>query len=75
MECFILVLLNTFVLQDQIDHMTKMKIRAETINSKITTKERKRVILDLFAVNPSTKLLYITPEQAATPAFQVIIAI
>jgi len=46
-------------------------VRAETINSKIGTKDRKRILLDLATTSPDTKLLYITPEQAATEYFQV----
>jgi hypothetical protein len=34
-------------------------------------KERKRILGDLATLNPSTKLLYITPEQAATQGFKV----
>lgn len=33
--------------------------------------ERQRVINDINCTQPSTQLLYITPEQAATPAFKV----
>lgn len=48
-----------------------MKIRAETINSKMTESERKSVISDLYAVRVTTSLLYVTPEQAATDFFKV----
>lgn len=58
-------------LQDQVDHLTRLKIRAETINSKMTESERKRVINDLYSVQVSTSLLYVTPEQAATDFFKV----
>lgn len=60
-----------FSKQDQVDHLAKLKIRAETINSKIGVKERKRILAELGAKNPDTKLLYITPEQAATEFFRV----
>lgn len=53
------------------DHLTRLKIRAETINSKMTESERKRVINDLYSVQVSTSLLYVTPEQAATDFFKV----
>lgn len=58
-------------LQDQVDHLTRLKICAETINSKMTESERKRVINDLYSVKMSTSLLYVTPEQAATDFFKV----
>lgn len=62
-----------FCLKDQLDHLRKLKIRAETINSKIGQTERKRIFMDLTAMRPETKLLYVTPEQAATDAFRVLI--
>lgn len=58
--------------KDQIDHLVKNKIVAETINSKMTVEERKRVFNDLRAKCPNTQLLYITPEQAATDKFQQV---
>lgn len=58
-------------MQDQVDHMQKLNIRAETINSKMTQAERFRVTYDIKSVTTSTKLLYITPEQAATTYFKV----
>lgn len=48
-----------------------MKIRAETINSKMTEIERKRIVNDLYAVKVTTSLLYVTPEQTATDFFKV----
>ena len=55
------------------EHLQKLKIVAESINSKLSAQERKRVMTDLSSVNPSTKLLYITPEQAATDNFKVFV--
>jgi len=37
----------------------------------MTESERKRVINDLYSVQVSTSLLYVTPEQAATDFFKV----
>ncbi|ODN03573.1 ATP-dependent DNA helicase Q5 [Orchesella cincta] len=62
------------LIQDQIEHLRKLKIRAETINSKVSSTERKRIIMDLMAVRPDTKLLYITPEQAATDSFKTMMS-
>ncbi|KAL5013049.1 hypothetical protein ScPMuIL_011600 [Solemya velum] len=58
------------LMQDQLDHLDAVGIQSETINSKMTEKERKRVLGDLNSDNPKTKLLYITPEQCATANFQ-----
>ncbi|KAL1131366.1 hypothetical protein AAG570_010983 [Ranatra chinensis] len=61
------------LMKDQIDHLRKLKICAETINSKMSNGDRQRVINDLKCIKPNTKLLYITPEQAATHTFQSIL--
>lgn len=58
------------LIKDQIDHLTKLKICAESLNSKMTLKDRERVIIDLKSIRPSTKFLYITPETAATDFFR-----
>lgn len=58
------------LIKDQIDHLTKLKISAESINSKMGSKDRERVLNDLRSMKPNTRFLYITPEQAATGTFQ-----
>lgn len=58
------------LIKDQMDHLTKLKICAESLNSKMTQKERERVIIDLRSIKPNTKFLYITPETAATDFFR-----
>nr|XP_014093989.1 uncharacterized protein LOC106620117 [Bactrocera oleae] len=58
------------LIKDQIDHLGKVKIRADSLNSKMSNKERDAVISDLKAMRPSIRFLYITPEQAATQFFQ-----
>lgn len=60
------------LIKDQIDHLAKHKIVAESINSKMTSKDRERVLNDLHSMKPSTRFLYITPEQAATPTFKAL---
>lgn len=60
------------LIKDQMDHLTKLKICAESINSTMGSKERERVLNDLKSMRPSTKFLYITPEQAATDTFKGI---
>lgn len=61
------------LIKDQIDHLTKQKIPAESINSKMTSKDRERVINDLHAMKPNTRFLYVTPEQAATTTFRSLL--
>ena len=56
------------------EHLQRLQIVAESINSKMTVKERSRVLSDLNSMNPATRLLYVTPEQAATNFFQVCVA-
>ncbi|XP_063394808.1 ATP-dependent DNA helicase Q5-like [Cydia fagiglandana] len=58
------------LIKDQIDHLTKIKITAESINSKMTGKDRERVLNDLRSMKPNTRFLYVTPEQAATATFK-----
>ncbi|XP_065200983.1 ATP-dependent DNA helicase Q5-like [Planococcus citri] len=62
------------LIKDQIDHLQKLRIPAETINSKMTSSDRFRVTYDLKSVRTKTRLLYVTPEQAATSYFKAIIA-
>ncbi|XP_072040321.1 uncharacterized protein [Amphiura filiformis] len=58
------------LIQDQLDHLDKLKIPAESLNSKIPAKKRQQIMDDLLSYKPTTKLLYITPELAATYNFQ-----
>ncbi|KAL4715344.1 hypothetical protein ACJJTC_015115 [Scirpophaga incertulas] len=61
------------LIKDQIDHLTKLKITAESVNSKMTAKDRERVLNDLRSMKPNTRFLYVTPEQAATNTFQTLL--
>lgn len=58
------------LMQDQLEHLQHLGIVAETLNSKLTNDERKRVMKDLNRDRPKTKLLYITPELADTDHFK-----
>ncbi|KAE8736657.1 hypothetical protein FOCC_FOCC017890, partial [Frankliniella occidentalis] len=58
---------------DQIDHLAKLRIVANSINSKMSSSERKAVVQDLRCMRPHTRLLYITPEQASTDNFQSLL--
>jgi ATP-dependent DNA helicase Q5 len=58
------------LMQDQLSHLHHLGIPACTINSKMSASERENVLADLRdAPVPSTKLLYVTPEQVATSLF------
>lgn len=61
------------LIKDQMDQLAKYKIRAESLNSQMTEKDRRRVIEDLRSRKPNTRFLYITPEQAATPTFRTLL--
>ncbi|XP_063707949.1 ATP-dependent DNA helicase Q5-like isoform X2 [Culicoides brevitarsis] len=58
------------LIKDQLDHLTRLKVKCASINSKMGIKERDTVINDLKSVKPSIRFLYITPEQAATATFK-----
>ncbi|XP_076467711.1 ATP-dependent DNA helicase Q5-like [Babylonia areolata] len=58
------------LMHDQLEHLSEIGIKADTINSKMSAEERRRVVGDLHSASPQTKLLYITPEQAATDFFK-----
>ena len=49
------------LIQDQVEQLKKLKINAESLNSKISIKKRKQILTDLKSTDPSLKLLYITP--------------
>ena len=61
------------LIQDQVDQLRALGIPAESLNSKISASERKRILADLHNSKPIVKLLYITPELAATENFQTIL--
>lgn len=61
------------LMKDQIDHLSRLRIVANSINSKMSGTERKAVIQDLRSMRPDTRLLYITPEQASTENFQFLL--
>ncbi|XP_071446545.1 ATP-dependent DNA helicase Q5-like isoform X2 [Hetaerina americana] len=61
------------LIKDQVDHLNKLKIRAETINSKTPVGDRTRIVNDLRSKRPDVRLLYVTPEQANTDFFKRLI--
>ncbi|XP_055741771.1 ATP-dependent DNA helicase Q5-like isoform X2 [Salvelinus fontinalis] len=58
------------LIQDQVDHLRDLNIPACSINSKLPAGERRLILADLESESPRLKLLYITPEMVASPAFQ-----
>ncbi|XP_060757484.1 ATP-dependent DNA helicase Q5 isoform X3 [Neoarius graeffei] len=58
------------LIQDQVEHLKALNIPACSINSKLPSGERRQILADLQSENPRLKLLYITPEMVASPAFQ-----
>nr|XP_005908011.1 PREDICTED: ATP-dependent DNA helicase Q5 isoform X2 [Bos mutus] len=58
------------LIQDQVDHLLALKVRVSSLNSKLSVQERKELLSDLEQEKPQTKLLYITPEMAASTSFQ-----
>uniref|UniRef100_A0A0N8ETH8 ATP-dependent DNA helicase n=1 Tax=Heterocephalus glaber TaxID=10181 RepID=A0A0N8ETH8_HETGA len=62
------------LIQDQVDHLLALKVQVSSLNSKLSMQERKELLSDLEQEKPQTKLLYITPEMAASTSFQPILS-
>lgn len=58
------------LIQDQVDHLLALKVQVSSLNSKLSAQEKKELLSDLEQEKPRTKLLYITPEMAASASFQ-----
>ncbi|XP_055550921.1 uncharacterized protein LOC129733251 [Wyeomyia smithii] len=58
------------LIKDQLDTLAKLKIPANSINSKMSNKDRDRVLNDLKSIRTDIRFLYITPEQANTSTFK-----
>ena len=54
------------LIQDQVKALNDKHIVARTINSTLSQQEKKLVLGDLMQRQPTTRLLYITPELAVT---------
>ena len=61
------------LIKDQMEHLAKKKIVAESINSKMGEKERRRVLDDLKCQSPNTWMMYVTPVQCATQTFKSLL--
>ncbi|WKX98910.1 hypothetical protein Q1695_014077 [Nippostrongylus brasiliensis] len=62
------------LISDQIAALRAKGIPSESLNSKLTTAERSRIIEDIRSHVPTVKLLYITPEAAATDNMRRMLA-
>lgn len=61
------------LIDDQVTQLKRKGIEADSLNSKTSAMDRKRILADIQSGSPRTKLLYITPEMAASPNFQSIL--
>ncbi|NWH76378.1 RECQ5 helicase, partial [Piaya cayana] len=61
------------LIQDQVDHLLALKIKACSLNSKLSAQEKKTILADLASERPQVKLLYLTPEMAAASSFQPVL--
>lgn len=62
------------LMTDQLQKLKSLNVRAETINSTMSSLERQRVRRDLTSMSPETRLLYVTPEQVASEKFQGVLS-
>jgi len=60
------------LIQDQVTALNDKQIVARTLNSTLSQQEKKIVLGDLMQRQPTTRLLYITPELAATQSKEKI---
>ena len=61
------------LIEDKVQQLKGKGIKADALNSKTTSADRKRILADLVSNEPSIKLLYITPELAATEGFRTLL--
>nr|QNH68106.1 ATP-dependent DNA helicase Q5 [Brachionus koreanus] len=61
------------LIYDQVEQLKGKGILAESLNSKITVKQKKKILADLNSEKPKLKLLYITPELAAQDYFRELL--
>ena len=61
------------LIEDQVTHLKALHIKAESLNSKTSSADRKRILSDLHQKSPSIKLLYVTPELVATSHFRNVL--
>nr|XP_050862028.1 ATP-dependent DNA helicase Q5-like [Vespula vulgaris] len=61
------------LMKNQVDFLVNKKIKAVSLNSNTSTKDRNAIMKELSSKSPQIKLLYITPEMGAQKHFQELI--
>lgn len=61
------------LIDNQVQQLKAKGVNAVALNSKTTASDRKAIMADLHLKTPSIKLLYITPELAATAHFRSVL--
>ncbi|XP_035723344.1 ATP-dependent DNA helicase Q5-like [Vespa mandarinia] len=61
------------LMKNQVDFLVNKKIKAVSLNSNTTTKDRNAIMKELSSNSPQIKLLYVTPEMGAQKHFQELI--
>lgn len=61
------------LIDNQLEQLHARGIAAEALNSKTLGPERKKILSNLKSAHSSIKLLYITPELAATSSFRALL--
>lgn len=61
------------LMKNQVDFLVSKKIKAVSLNSNTTTKDRNSIMKELSSNSPQIKMLYVTPEMGAQKHFQDLI--
>ncbi|KAL2711579.1 ATP-dependent DNA helicase Q5-like [Vespula squamosa] len=61
------------LMKNQVDFLVNKKIKAVSLNSNTSTKDRNAIMKELSSNSPQIKLLYVTPEMGAQKHFQELI--
>ncbi|KAK2588441.1 hypothetical protein KPH14_004436 [Odynerus spinipes] len=61
------------LMKNQVDFLVSKKIKAVSLNSNTSTKERNSIMKELSSNSPQIKLLYVTPEMGAQKHFQELV--
>ncbi len=61
------------LIEDQVQQLLSKGHKVASLNSKTTAAERKKIYADIKLKKPSLKMLYITPEMAATDGFRNVL--
>ena len=61
------------LINDQLEHLGQLNIKAETLNSEISVRDKKRIMEDVIKEGPATKILYVTPELCEQDVFHQMV--